>query len=291
MSGPLLELDAAAFRAGFDRTPFRIRHRLADHPLFALERIVRLGATHPERLVEYNAGDVPIGLDPAQTPRTGLSVEETIRRIETCRSWIVVKHVERDPEYRALLDACLDEVAVHSEGLEPGMTEREGHLFVSSPGAVTPFHLDHEQNFLLQVRGRKTMRVWDRSDPDVLPVEAVERFFDGAHRNLPWHDGLDTKASVFELAPGDGLHVPVLSPHWVRNGDAVSVSFSVTFKTRRVLRLGALHRVNARLRRRGLRPSAPGTHPARDAVKWAAFRVVRGAGRLVGRGIPDAPSY
>lgn len=288
---PFLVLDPAAFREGFDRGPFRIGHRLADHPLFALPRLVRLGAAHPPELVEYNAGAVPIGLDPASTPRTGLCVEETIRRIEACRSWMVIKHVERDPEYRALLEGALDEVGALSEALDPGMCEREGHVFVSSPGSVTPFHLDHEHNFLLQIRGSKTIRQWDRDDRAILAEDDLERFYDGAHRNLPYRDEFEAKARAFELAPGDGLHFPINAPHWVKNGDAVSVSFSVTFKTPRALRRGALLRVNARLRRRGWKPSPPGRHAGRDAAKWLLFRAARGAKRLLGRGGDEPAGY
>lgn len=285
----LLALDPVASREGFDRGPFRIGHRLERHPLFELERLARLGAVHPPELVEYDAGEVPVGLDPARTPRTALCVEETIRRIEACRSWMVIKHVERDPEYRALLDATLDEAGALSEAIDPGMCEREGHVFVSSPGSVTPFHMDHEHNFLLQVRGRKTLRVWDRDDRAILAEDDLERFYDGARRNLSYRGDFDAKARAFELAPGDGLHVPINSPHGVKNGDAVSVSFSITFKTPRALRRGALLRVNARLRARGWKPSPPGLHPARDAAKWGLFRAARGAKRLLGRG-GDTPA-
>ena len=38
-------------------------------------------------------------------------------------------------------------------------------IFVSSPGAVTPFHMDHEHNFILQIRGNKKLYTWDPMDP------------------------------------------------------------------------------------------------------------------------------
>jgi hypothetical protein len=116
--GPLLDIDAATFRARFGRGPFRVRHRLAEHPLFSLPRLVALARTLPPSSVESHAGDVPVGTHAAAAPGTGLSVEETIRRIETCRAWMVLKHVEQDPEYRALLRSCLDELAVHAEPLQ-----------------------------------------------------------------------------------------------------------------------------------------------------------------------------
>ena len=89
----LLDIDAAEFRACFDRRPFLIGHHLCDHPLFTLPRLIELSRKLPEKQVEYNGGNIPISLDPAQTPRTSLSVDETIRRIEECCSWMVLKYV------------------------------------------------------------------------------------------------------------------------------------------------------------------------------------------------------
>src|SRR5581483_8196770 len=98
----LLSVDPERFCADFDRRPFQIHHRLCDHPLFALPRLVELAQRLPAAQVEYNAGNLPINQDPTRTPQNGLSVEETIQRIEDCRSWLVLKFVETDPEYREL---------------------------------------------------------------------------------------------------------------------------------------------------------------------------------------------
>ena len=73
-----------------------------------------------------------------------------MRRIAECGSWMVLKRVEQDPEYAALLDRCLDGVAAQAGVSLPRMLRREGFIFLSSPSAVTPFHLDPEHNFLLQ---------------------------------------------------------------------------------------------------------------------------------------------
>src|SRR5262249_12038079 len=143
----LLEIDPSEFRPCFNRSPFLFRHNLAENPLLALPRLINLATTLPENYVEYNAGNIPVSIDYYSTPRTGLSVEESIRRIEECCSWIVMKRVEHDPEYKELLNKCLDEIEPLSELLEPGMYERAGSIFISSPGAVTPYHMDHETNF------------------------------------------------------------------------------------------------------------------------------------------------
>src|SRR3954469_5108321 len=99
----LLQVDAHIFRECFDRRPFLIGHKLAGHPLFELSRLIQLSQILPAANVEYNAGDIPINQAPHSTPRNGLSAAETLRRIVQCKSWMVLKYVEHDPEYRALL--------------------------------------------------------------------------------------------------------------------------------------------------------------------------------------------
>jgi len=271
----VLEIESDLFREKFGRTPFLVRHRLADHPLFALPRLVELARALPAKQVEYNAGKVPITLDPAQTPRNGLSPEETIRRIRECRSWLVLKNVERDPAYRALLERCLAEVS-DLRGT-PAMSQKHGFIFVSSPDAVTPYHMDPEENFLLQIEGRKTMHVFDPSDRAVLSEQEIERFFSGAHRNLVFRDEYRPRAQAFELSPGSAVHVPMAAPHWVKNGPQVSISFSITFQTAASMRRQLAHRMNARLRRLGVEPRPIGESPLRDGLKQLCYRALRAA--------------
>ncbi len=276
-----LEIDEETFRVNFDRIPFFIRHCLGDHPLFSLSNLIELSKRLPPENVEYNAGDVPISLDPAKTPRNGLSIEETIRRIEECRSWMVLKFVESDPEYRHLLHACLSEIGDHSEPIAPGMHQREGFIFISSPESVTPYHIDPECNFLLQIRGQKQVSMFDAADRSILSEQELENFYSGAHRNLAFKDEYQQKASVFELRPARGLHFPVTAPHWVKNGNSVSVSFSITFRTRASERRSIIHTINSALRGHGLTPTPFGHSSFRDGAKYHTFRALRGTKRLV----------
>lgn len=276
--------EAGSFSEQFNRQPFRIGHPLADHPLFDLSRLVELARVLPTDRVEYNAGDLPISQDPARTPRNGLSVEETIQRIENCRSWLVLKNVERDPDYHRLLDSCLDQIETRTRRIAPGMCQRQGFIFISSAGSVTPFHIDPENNFLLQVRGHKRVQLFDPRDRVVINEEQLEGFFTGAHRNLPYHDEHAERGEWFDLYPGDGLHFPVAAPHWVKNGAEVSISFSITFQTNDSRRRQSLHRLNKQLRRMGLRPSPVGARPWRDALKSALVDL----GRLAKRRPTDA---
>ena len=67
----------------------------------------------PAKNVEYNRGDLPVGIDPAATPSNGLGIVETIRNIERCGSWMVLKFVEQDPAYRDMLHNVLAEIEPH----------------------------------------------------------------------------------------------------------------------------------------------------------------------------------
>jgi hypothetical protein len=282
MPEPLIGIDPEIFAAYFDRKPFHVRHALSDHPLFELPRLMELSRKLPEAYVEYNGGTLPVGARPEETPRNGLSAEETVRRIAECGSWMVLKNVQQDSAYGALLDRCLDEVAAQAGTPAPKMIRREGFIFLSSPGAVTPFHLDPEHNFLLQIRGAKTVSMWDRDDRFVLPDAELEKFYAAfEHRNLPWRDVFQTTAWTVPLQPGQGVHFPVAVPHWVKNGPEVSISFSITFRSRSSESREFIYRTNARLRKLGFAPRPPGQSLLLDGTKRAAFAALLELRKLV----------
>ena len=266
----LLTIDPELFRAYFDSKPFHINHSLSGHRLFAIERLVELARKLPEKFVEYNAGNLPVSARPEDTPRNGLSPEETVRRIAENGSWMVLKRVEQDPGYGEMLDKCLAEIMPHVPGGR--MLRREGFIFISSPHTVTPFHLDPEHNFLLQIRGRKTIQMWDPGDRLVISEKELETFHSNfKHRNLAYRPEFSSAAYKNELAPGQGLHFPVTVPHWVQNGPEVSVSFSITFRTPMSQRRELLYKGNARLRKLGVTPTPVGQSLLLDATKHAAF--------------------
>lgn len=268
----LLGIDGSMFQNNFDAAPFIITHALSDHPLFEMERLMQLAQCLPPDCVEYNAGTLPISCDPSETPRNGLSMTETIRRIEECQSWMVLKYVDRDAEYGDLLHRCLDEIKAFSEALHPGMSRPEAFIFLSSPRSITPYHMDPEHNFLLQIRGNKHLTVFDRS---LVSPQQLEKFYRGAHRNMEFNDDYMAHSVTFELRPGEGLHVPVAAPHFVRNGEGVSISFSITFRTPDLEGRALLHNANALLRTIGLAPGDAGRRPALDNLKVLSARVVR----------------
>jgi hypothetical protein len=280
-----LRIDPAVFHRGFRHHGFVVEHALVGHPLLALDALVELGRRWPRELVECNAGHVPVAPDPTRSIARTEPLHEVLHAIGERPSWVVLKNLERDPAYRDLVDRCLDEVRIFSEASCPGMNKREAFVFVSSPGSVTPFHMDPEHNFLLQIRGDKTIAQYD---PVVLHEEQLERFYGGGDRSLPYREAFDAHARRHRIGPGQGLYFPVTTPHWVRVGDEPSISLSITFRTEESNRREHVYRVNRLLRRAGIVPLGYGRSHARDVCKVAAFsaaravyRVVRGLGRSI----------
>lgn len=293
MAGPLISLESDSF------DPWKLQavsHRLYGHPLLQIESLVALGRrlesrklvrTHSDTATAGTAfGDAP-SLHPNQR-----SAEETLAGIAEARAWMSLLNVQADPVYRTLVDEVLDAVRPFVDRVDPGMSFRGGWIFVTSPGAVTPFHMDHEHNFILQIRGKKRLYTWDPLDRGIISERAQELFHDQHSREeVRWDESFRARARVFDLEPGMGGYMPSTAPHMVENGDEPSITVSFTYYTAATRRRELLYRGNARMRARGLNPSPVGQSPLRDNVKAAVLSAYMESRarllRALGRGVRD----
>jgi hypothetical protein len=265
----LLEFDENEYAKAFGDHPMAVTHNLAQHPLLTVERVAQLADDLPEDSVEHNLGNVDKFVPGGEAPRLDQTPGEVARNIETNGSWMVLKNIEQDAEYKALLDESLDVVTRAAEA-EGGMAGREGFIFLSAPNSMTPAHIDPEHNFLLQIRSSKVMNAGKFPSVEEEQRE-LERYYRGGHRNIDWEPA---GAQAFPLEPGDGVYMPPHAPHWVTSGPTVSVSLSVTFSTPETVRAARLHSANARLRKLKLAPRMPGESAAADRVKAVAFGAI-----------------
>jgi hypothetical protein len=136
---------------------------------------------------------------------------------------------------------------------------------------TTPYHIDHESNFLFQIRGSKHISLHEPDDRDVVPDDQLERFYTGDFEAAEYRPELQSRGTVFHLVPGTVVHHPPLAPHWVHNGNDVSVSVSVGFSLRPLDRRARVYQINHYLRRAGLTPTPPGRSTLRDSLKMAAI--------------------
>ena len=255
--------------------PGLLHHHLPDHPLLSIEALARLGETLPASAVEYNPGDLPVGIRPEDVPSNGLSIGQTIRTIDTNGSWAVLKNIETIADYRALLMDLLGELEAVVVPRTGAMLTPQGFLFISSPGSITPFHFDPEHNILLQLRGTKVMNVWPAGDERFAHRIEHERYHTGGHRNLPWDESYRGGEQQVPLGPGDAVLMPVMAPHFVANGDAPSISLSITWRSEWSYREAEAHAANAALRRMGLDPAMPPRWPNHARGKSFGWRVAR----------------
>ena len=252
-----------------------LHHRLPDHPLLSLDALAALGESLPAEQVEYNPGDLPVGIRPEDVPSNGLSIGETIRTIDSNRSWAVLKNIESVPAYRELLLSLLAELKPVVEPRTGAMLTPQGFVFISSPGSITPYHFDPEHNILLQLRGSKVMNVWPAGDERFAHRVEHERYHTGGHRNLPWQDGFEGGQQRVPLSPGEAALMPVMAPHFVANGDTPSISLSITWRSEWSYRESEAHAANALLRRAGMNPSMPPRWPDHARAKTVGWRIAR----------------
>ena len=270
-----------AFAKGYPETPHVLRHALEADERFSLDALALLGEALPEKSIEYNRGDLPIGID-GKPGSNGLSIGETIRQIATSQSWAVLKNIEQVPEYQALLMALLEELRPRIEATTGELLTPQGFVFISSPNAVTPYHFDPEHNILLQLRGSKVMTQFPAGDPCYAPDEVHESYHLGGPRELPWDDALLAGGTPFAIEPGEAVYVPVMAPHFVRNGPAPSLSLSITWRSEWSYAEAGSRCFNGLVRKLGVAPRAPGRWPANNQVKSLAFRAWRKATGVFG---------
>ena len=288
----LLTGDAAIYRENFNRRPFICRHSLADHPLFQVPRLLELGRSLAANSGEvwFDSGKADIGQRWDEMPVSGFNtaiepavIENMIRRIETANAWVVIRHAELDPEYKLILDSCMAEIKERiCRDLKHEMKVQHAIIFISSPERISSYHIDRECNFLLQVQGSKEIHIFEQSDRTVLPEEEIERFWAVDNNAAKYKPEYQDRAKIFQLAPGNGVHIPVNAPHWVKNGSEVSVSLSINFHFRDEL-LADIYKMNHVLRKLGMHPTPPGSSILADAVKRTAYQGVKRAAAIKSR--------
>ncbi|MDE1466260.1 cupin-like domain-containing protein [Aurantiacibacter sp. D1-12] len=262
------------FAASYPEGALKLQHNLANHPLLQIDKLAMMAESMPEESIEYNRGDVPIAVN-GKPEANGMTIGDTIRNIENSNSWAVLKNVEQKKPFAMLLDELLEELRPIIEARTGPLLTTQAYVFISSPNAVTPLHFDPEHNILMQLRGSKTMTVYRAGDPRYASDRRHEAYHTGGARELPWNKNLERGGLSYELEVGDALYVPVMAPHFVRNGPEYSVSLSITWRSEWSYAEADARAFNALLRKFGMNPKPPARWPGSNAGKAKAMRVAR----------------
>ncbi len=262
------------YESQFNRMDFLFDHGLAYHPLFEPRALLDLAARIPKYrdFVYWQNGRVKVDDMWDANPGKRLSLEETIRDIAHNNSLVILKHAEQDPVYGSVLQEILRRIfSFTSPSAQNDIVMGESLIFINSPRRTTAYHLDLESNFLLQIRGEKFCHVHNCADRSVTPHQELENQCSGNMNGAVFKPDRQADAHNYHLMPGHGVHFPSTAPHWVENGNEVSVSININFDLTSIhRRLKRIYVLNRRMRKLGLRPAAPGVSPLRDAIKEKA---------------------
>lgn len=258
-----------------------IRHDFHRHPLLQFDELAGLARRlMPEGKCRFiRPGMRPDSpFDHAPASPDGRALDEVLANFETPGSWLALYDAQTDGKYREVLD----EVGQHIRRLvapSQKVDDVRSFLFLSAPPSVTPFHIDRENNFWLQIRGRKTLTLWDHRDRSVVAAEDVENFIlKGELGNVKLRPGLLEKGMRFRCGPGDGAYFPSTTPHMTEaspednGGDTISISVGMVFYTNVTRRHVRTYIMNRQLRAIGLHPRPPGDSAVRDTIKGVIGR-------------------
>ena len=249
---------------------FKFKHSLGKFPALSIPNVEKL----TQRLLdEKRFGQVfcSMGEKAAYSDKESASkVLGALQSLDTAGAWLRLTRVDEiNEDFRDICETFYAELSkLLSRDIKAQVMKTFVTLFISSPNKVTPYHMDHTWNFLLQIDGRKTVYLYDES---ALKPEEQEGWY--------MQQGTiaeDTSAPViaYDLAPGEGAHHPVNAPHWVQNGPEVSVSLSFGLCLHSSNDVAKVHQINYLLRRMGMNPTPPHKSKWRDSVKIGTVKML-----------------
>jgi hypothetical protein len=253
-----------------ERVPVPYRHDLADHPLLGTEAIAGLAERLGSDSVSSQAAVKPLlETDPAFLTLTTETIADRIRNLAVTDSWFTLLNIEQDEPYRGLVDEILDALADRSGLQRADLRRRQGFVFASSPGSVTPAHFDVEHSLLMQLSGHRTLSFGTFPSAGEREREVHRMWTQASFGRM---EAMPEPTTQVELGPRVGAYIPPYTPHWISNGDESSLSLTVTFYERSNEDESAVQVLNERLRGWGIRPRPYGERPARDRLKASAMR-------------------
>lgn len=264
---------------GFDSFSIhQLSHNYHQHPMLQLDAIEKLA----ESLMEHGKcrfAGAKLALDSkfhhvGEHPE-GKTLQQVFAELESPESWVALYNIETNPDYKKFLFEVIEGVRPEIEKEQGRIMDVQGFMFISSPPSVTPFHIDRENNFWIQLKGRKLMTVFDNSDREIIPAQVVENFIlRKSLKEVRLEQGFVEKGHAFDVAPGDGVYFPSTSPHmtqtdteWVTPGDGVSVSLGIVFYTDFTRKQARIHQFNHLLRKLGITPRPVPTRPPLNSLK------------------------
>jgi len=267
----ILQACGIEFKNNFNRHSFKFSHTLHESGLFEIPRIAKVAERMIDKTGNFTALNFKQGSVATKFSASPKDerLEETIARLGENGTWVKLTHAQDyDAEYAQVLDRVTAELeSLSGWPLRKDMTWVTMTLLLSSPNIASPFHIDHETNFLFQLQGSKDVCLFPATDRELLTDLEIESYYSGNCEAALYRRELQDRGTVYRLAPGEVVHHPSLAPHWVKNDDNISVSISISYCLKSLDARARVYQANYILRSMGMHPLPPGLSPLRDSVK------------------------
>jgi hypothetical protein len=273
----------ALFADNCNKKPFLFRHNLCEieqfQPWYLRQIAQRFVDADTPIYCSPGKGKVDAGFDAPDESGKQITPAEALKQMADEELLFKMPKISRLPEYQPFIESSFNQILDMSSLPTRGYDEwRSISIFMAGPRRITPYHIDAEMSYLCQITGTKTVWIADGTDREIITEEELERFWRGEGQSAKFKEVAEQRAWKFTLEPGMGVHIPINFPHWVENGDNVSMSASLGFHLVKY-RPGAVHRFNSYLRQIHLKPTPPGKVAWLDAVKEQIYEFAKAAGR------------
>jgi ribosomal protein L16 Arg81 hydroxylase len=256
----------------FRRKPFLFSHNLDSNDLFSTQSVEKLAEIWSCDNTKSGFFYLDRKFREWGSEDHKASLVEAFRHSDLSRMRMKLSFIHTQPKYDKVLETMTHELSELTH-VDLGKEYRAPMetLFLTSPNEFTPYHIDSEDSFLLQIQGTKTIYIFDGSDKEILKDLDIEKYW--AKNEIAFREEIRSRAMRFDMEPGTGVHIPMHFPHMVESGPTSSMSLSIGYESIAFDR--DLFRVNHQLRKLGINPTPPGKSKVIDNTKMAVFSGAR----------------
>lgn len=278
------------FQAVKEKRPFIFCHNLHRSAHFdwtGLKKLVHAASTPEPRRGGFLREPAPRGsfnlgkesVENWGSPEFRKKMDAALDTLPTCDARIKLSGIAEYLDYGGVVRQVTEEISM-ATGVDfhKDFYPCTATLFLSSPGILTPYHIDSECNFLVQIQGEKLFHSWDGTNREIVPSAHLEEFWQG----IAFREKTTRQPQDFHLEPGNGIYNPPFFPHEVYTCGAPSISLSLGYDPKASAE-PEIHRMNSMMRKLHLHPSPIYAHPARDWIKSRALRKAVQLKNLAGR--------
>jgi hypothetical protein len=261
----------------FSNETLVVPHNLHTRPLFNDAGLISLLDRYPrDRLGVFTMGQDPVDWRSWQSGKAGdLSGAELLDGVHAGRIWLNLRAANHYLEdYNALSHEIFADKEANIRGLKT--LKHDLGVLISSPNAQVFYHLDSALVSLWQIRGTKSVRVYEPTSPFARPEQIEAVVLRESAEQIPFDPAWDQHAKEVILEPGMMVTWPQNAPHRIVNGPMVNVSLSVEFMTPAALLRANVIYANGVLRRRfGMKPQIQKGVDPRALAKFGLARAFK----------------